>query len=731
MIPVYLRLTNFMSHVNSEIRFDELDPVTLIIGMKNGDPKKANGAGKSVIFDSVSWVFYEKSRASGSDATNIDSVVRSKAEKCEVEFHFLIGEDLYRVIRSRDRKKKKSDLIFEVQSGGKWHSVAADKKGETNAIIVKIIGMNHEVFESSVLLRQHEAAAFAEMTPGERKEVVTEILQLKHYDEYMSQAKKRLEKLNEQAVEDDIFLQNNSSVAKEKVEAELEIQFTKEKIEVYQKKIEAIKGVIEKLRSEQGEEGRKLKLVQDLLEQRDQIRVRIQKNTAGLRDLSESIKRYEVGIEKIKLSLKQKQDRVMQIKQERGDPSVLKREIDQWSAKAKELTDQKTALYIEVESVGNQIKQLRGESDRITNLNEGVCPGCYQPVTSNSKHAALEVFEAKLQMLNEKYVKGKELLKESKTFLEVAQEHHVEAQAKREIFNKLQQEGRTLMEIMGVERTNLETQTRTLEDNQALKKSSVDGLAATQEELARCLEKIETLGEVDQTKFQQLSRQIVDKNTEFETSQKTMNEVQRKIGGLQERVEHQQQILKKMEVLKEQRVKLDQERRIEKELMNAFGKTGIQALILENSAIEIEKIANDLLTKLTNGSINIKIQTQRANQDGSLKEVFDIIVTDEYHSSPFNMYSGGEKFRIAFVVRVALSILLSRRAGVRVGAIFYDEAFQDLDDDGIDKMVEVFKLLSADFRYQLVISHTSELKNQFRDVLVVNKTSAGSFVSKR
>jgi exonuclease SbcC len=270
-----------------------------------------------------------------------------------------------------------------------------------------------------------------------------------------------------------------------------------------------------------------------------------------------------------------------------------------------------------------------------------------------------------------------------------------------------------------------------LEDNQALKKSSVDGLAATQEELARCLEKIETLGEVDQTKFQQLSRQIVDKNTEFETSQKTMNEVQRKIGGLQERVEHQQQILKKMEVLKEQRVKLDQERRIEKELMNAFGKTGIQALILENSAIEIEKIANDLLTKLTNGSINIKIQTQRANQDGSLREVFDIIVTDEYHSSPFNMYSGGEKFRIAFVVRVALSILLSRRAGVRVGAIFYDEAFQDLDDDGIDKMVEVFKLLSADFRYQLVISHTSELKNQFRDVLVVNKTSAGSFVSKR
>jgi exonuclease SbcC len=95
------------------------------------------------------------------------------------------------------------------------------------------------------------------------------------------------------------------------------------------------------------------------------------------------------------------------------------------------------------------------------------------------------------------------------------------------------------------------------------------------------------------------------------------------------------------------------------------------------------------------------------------------------------MYSGGEKFRIAFVVRMALSILLSRRAGVKVGAIFYDEAFQDLDEDGIDRMIEIFKLLSDDFRYQMVITHTSQLKNHFRDVLVVNKTSEGSFVTKK
>jgi len=46
-------------------------------------------------------------------------------------------------------------------------------------------------------------------------------------------------------------------------------------------------------------------------------------------------------------------------------------------------------------------------------------------------------------------------------------------------------------------------------------------------------------------------------------------------------------------------------------------------------------------------------------------------------------------------------------------------------------MIEIFKLLSDDFRYQMVITHTSQLKNHFRDVLVVNKTSEGSFVTKK
>ena len=162
--------------------------------------------------------------------------------------------------------------------------------------------------------------------------------------------------------------------------------------------------------------------------------------------------------------------------------------------------------------------------------------------------------------------------------------------------------------------------------------------------------------------------------------------------------------------------------------MQAFGRTGIQALILENCAIEIEKIANRLLNKITDGKVSIEIETQKENKDGTFAEVFNIIITDEFHSSPFNMYSGGEKFRIAFAIRIALSTLLARRSGVKISAIFYDEAFTDLDADGVEKLMEVFGALSSEFRYQLVITHQTELKSQFDDVITVEKTKNGSVI---
>ena len=51
----------------------------------------------------------------------------------------------------------------------------------------------------------------------------------------------------------------------------------------------------------------------------------------------------------------------------------------------------------------------------------------------------------------------------------------------------------------------------------------------------------------------------------------------------------------------------------------AFGKNGIQALIIENVLPEIEEEANNLLAKLTNNSTQISIESLRDLKSGGDK----------------------------------------------------------------------------------------------------------------
>lgn len=730
MTPVYLRLRNFMSHVDSEIRFDELDLVTLIVGIRRGNTKSSNGAGKSALFDAITWALYEKSRASGSASTGIDNIVRGGADKAEVELHFRLGEDLYRVVRTRDQKKRKSDVIFQVKNGAKWQSVGADGKKGTAKKIVSTIGLEYDVFVNSVLLEQHEASTFAKMTSGERKDVVTKILQLGHYDEYGAQAKKKLEKLDTQSFEFDTFIRTHKDAGEIQAEAKKELESIKNQIGVHQKRVKTLQSLLEKLRAAQAAENKKILAIQDLIEAKEKISNRIRQSTAGIKDITVKIRKYEAELTVLKDTVTDIRKKLFKIKQERGDPSLIKRDFKQWTAKVEDLTEKRSAAKVKLETYLSQRGILEEEKNRIEEMEEGSCPTCYQGVTADSKAKALSVIVKKIEDYQTQIDKYRSGLKKIEATLKEAEEKLSKVRTQREGFNKLQEEGRALMKSLETTQKNLITMTEVYTDAKGFKKESAANLTTAQDELVTCLAKIEELGDVDDERFGELTIQIVDHNSSVEELGRVISGLQQKVGGLQERIETQQAVLDKIDKIKALRAKLDYERRVEKELINAFGKTGIQALILENSAVEIEKIANQLLSQLTDGNVNIQIQTQKPNQDGTFKEVFDIIITDEYHSSPFAMYSGGEKFRIAFVIRMALSILLARRSGVKVSAIFYDEAFQDLDEDGVDRMMEVFRLLSQDFRHQLVITHTSQLKDYFDDVITVKKTSEGSFVSK-
>ena len=167
------------------------------------------------------------------------------------------------------------------------------------------------------------------------------------------------------------------------------------------------------------------------------------------------------------------------------------------------------------------------------------------------------------------------------------------------------------------------------------------------------------------------------------------------------------------------------------ELRAACSRNGLPALIIETAIPELEAEANDLLARMTAGSMRLRLSTQREKISGGASETLDVDIADELGERDYELYSGGEAFRINFALRIALSKLLARRAGAQLRALFIDEGFGSQDEGGRDKLVDAINQIRSDFDLILVITHIEELRDAFPVQLLVEKTAAGSQVTIR
>ncbi len=167
---------------------------------------------------------------------------------------------------------------------------------------------------------------------------------------------------------------------------------------------------------------------------------------------------------------------------------------------------------------------------------------------------------------------------------------------------------------------------------------------------------------------------------------------------------------------------------IYRELAKAFGKGGIQAMLIETALPEIEAGANRLLTRMTDNRMHVKFETQRETRAGNVRETLDINIADELGTRNYEMFSGGEAFRIDFAIRIALSRLLARRAGAPLRTLIIDEGFGTQDSTGLEKIKEAINSIQEDFDKILVITHIEELRDAFPIRIDVIKTADGSTV---
>jgi exonuclease SbcC len=214
--------------------------------------------------------------------------------------------------------------------------------------------------------------------------------------------------------------------------------------------------------------------------------------------------------------------------------------------------------------------------------------------------------------------------------------------------------------------------------------------------------------------------------------QESENTMRQEVGAAKQRVAVLDDLRQRKAELDEQREKLAAQVGEFQSLERAFGKDGVPAMLIEQALPQIELRANEVLERLSGGQMHINFVTQQAYKDAKredLRETLEIQISDSAGERDYEMFSGGEAFRINFAIRLALSKVLAQRAGARLQTLVIDEGFGSQDEIGRQRLVEAINLVKEDFAKILVITHIDSLKDAFPSRIEVSKTNSGSMVS--
>ncbi len=202
------------------------------------------------------------------------------------------------------------------------------------------------------------------------------------------------------------------------------------------------------------------------------------------------------------------------------------------------------------------------------------------------------------------------------------------------------------------------------------------------------------------------------------------------VGALRERVARCERLEARAAEARRRRDELADERSIYGDLARAFGRNGIQAMVIETAIPQITSSASDLLGRLSGGAMSVRLELgegRRERGSGEPTERLDIRVADERGDvRSYELFSGGEAFRINLAVRIALSRMLAARSGAPLPVLFIDEGFGSQDAAGQDRLREVINSIQDEFQKILVITHIEAIKESFPVRIEVEKTPSGS-----
>ena len=236
-------------------------------------------------------------------------------------------------------------------------------------------------------------------------------------------------------------------------------------------------------------------------------------------------------------------------------------------------------------------------------------------------------------------------------------------------------------------------------------------------------------------RLEQTFAEYPDLQEEIEAIAQAMSEYQQgrdrqlsQLGRLQQQLSQ----LDSLQAQKEQRQQklgdIEHKHQVYRSLSGAFGRNGIQALMIENLLPQLEAQTNQILGRLSDFQLHVRFVTQKSGRNNRKIDTLDILIADARGTRPYETYSGGEAFRVNFAIRLAIARLLALRSGMSLKMLIVDEGFGTQDREGCDRLIAAIEAIAPDFACILTITHMPHFREAFQTRIDVTKDEEGSHI---
>lgn len=195
-----LHLRNFLSFGNSFTKID-LTPggSTLIVG-ENIDASGANGAGKTVLINAITYALFNKPFDNIALQRLINGTQNSKNTLMEVRLVFCRGDDTYEIHRTRGEQ-------FNIKVTMNDDDITLDSVAGNDSLIEQIIGISYDLF-TKIVIFSGNSTPFLQMPVAQQRQQIEELFNITMLTE-------KAAKLKEVIRETDSSISIQSAVIKE------------------------------------------------------------------------------------------------------------------------------------------------------------------------------------------------------------------------------------------------------------------------------------------------------------------------------------------------------------------------------------------------------------------------------------------------------------------------------------------------------------------------------------